>query len=109
MKDPALAAICGIYCGDCNFLGERCGGCGNTRGKPFHVEQAGIDVCPLYGCCVNSKKVEHCGLCDEFPCNTFSTIRDPAFTDEEFERALQDRIKTLTARKEMGTEAWLKE
>ena len=109
MKDLALAAICGIYCGDCEFLGKQCGGCGNIQGKPFHVEQAGMDVCSLYGCCVDSKKVEHCGLCDEFPCDTFKTIRDPALTDEEFEQSLQDRIKALKVRKEMGTEAWCEE
>lgn len=109
MKDLALAAVCGIYCGDCEFLGKQCEGCGNIEGKPFWTEQANMDVCPLYGCCTDRKKVEHCGLCDEFPCNTFTSLRDPSYTDVEYEKAIHDRIITLRTRKEMGTEAWLKE
>ncbi|MFC1948676.1 DUF3795 domain-containing protein [Chloroflexota bacterium] len=109
MKDPALAAICGIYCGDCGFLGERCAGCGNTQGKPFHVEQAGMDVCQLYGCCVNQHGLEHCGLCEDFPCQTFISLRDPSMSDEEFEESLRERQRVLSLRKEIGTEAWLRE
>ncbi len=68
-----------------------------------------MEVCPLYGCCVTNKMLKHCGLCDELPCETFSTMRDPALTDEEFEQSIKDRINTLRKRKEIGTEAWLKE
>jgi hypothetical protein len=107
-KDLALAATCGLYCGNCEFLGEQCAGCGNVQGKPFWTKQANMDVCPLYECCTELKKVEHCGLCDEFPCGTFTSLRDPSYTDAEYEKAIHDRIITLRARKKMGTEAWLK-
>ena len=109
MKEIALAAICGLYCGDCELLGDKCTGCNNIEGKPFWAELYDMEVCQLYGCCVKSKMLEHCGLCDELPCEPFSTMRDPALTDEEFEQSIKDRINTLKTRKEMGDEAWSRE
>lgn len=108
-EERALAAACGLYCGDCEHLGSQCQGCGQVQGKPFWTAQFGVEVCPLYGCCVNQKHLEHCGLCDEFPCETFNSLRDPSLSDEEAEQALRERQKDLTLRKEIGTEAWLKE
>ena len=36
MQDMALAAACGLYCGDCEYLGAKCpGGCAQVQGKPF--------------------------------------------------------------------------
>ena len=108
-QEMALAAACGLYCGDCEFLGDKCQGCGHIQGKPFWTAQFGVEVCPLYGCCVNEKQLEHCGLCEKFPCETFTSLRDPSKSDEEAEQSLRERQKDLTSRKEMGTEAWLKE
>ena len=67
-----------------------------------------FEVCPLYDCCVNKKHLEHCGLCPELPCQTFTSLRDPALSDEEAEKALQKRQKDLKLRKKIGTENWLK-
>jgi len=107
-KEIALAAVCGIYCGDCELLGKQCSGCAQVEGKPFWAEQFGIEVCQLYDCCINKKTLEHCGLCEELPCETFLSQRDPSLTDEQFELSLKERQKDLILRKEMGTEAWLK-
>jgi len=104
-----LTACCGLYCGDCEFLGEKCPGCGQVYGKPFHVELSKLEVCSIYGCCVDKKQLEHCGLCDEFPCETFTSLRDPSMSDEEFEQSLSERQQALLLRKEIGTEAWLRE
>ena len=104
-----LAAACGLYCGDCEHLEKQCQGCVQVQGKPFWTTQYGVEVCPLYGCCVNQKQLEHCGLCIDFPCETFTSLRDPSLSDEEAEHSLRERQKDLTLRKEIGTEAWLRE
>jgi hypothetical protein len=104
----ALAAACGLYCGDCNYLGEQCPGCGNVKGKPFWTGQMGLVTCPVYSCSVNRQQIEHCGLCPEFPCEMFSSLRDPSLNDAEAEKAVRARQDNLTMRKQIGTEAWLK-
>lgn len=109
MQEKELAAPCGLYCGDCEHLGKQCQGCGYVKGKPFWTAQFGVEVCPLYGCCVSKKQLEHCGLCDDFPCETFNMLRDPSLSDEEAEQALWKRQKDLTLRSELGTETWIKE
>jgi len=66
---------CGTLCGDCEwFKGERephCPGCSEMEGKPFWGS------CGLYSC-IKERDVEHCGLCDEFPCEKFMDAYDPA-------------------------------
>ena len=103
-----LAAACGLYCGDYEYLQENCQGCNQVEGKPFWTEQLDMEVCPLYGCCVDQRELEHCGLCDEFPCELFISLRDPALSDEEAEQSLRQRQQDLKRRKEIGTEAWLR-
>jgi len=110
MQDMALAAACGLYCGDCEYLGDKCpGGCSQVQGKPFWVPLFDVEVCPIYDCCINQKHLEHCGLCPEFPCQPFISLRDPSLSDEEAEQALRKRQQNLRRRKEIGTQAWLKE
>ena len=104
-QETALAAACGLYCGDCEYLGNRCTGCAQLQGKPFWAGQYGVEVCPIYGCCVDQKGLEHCGLCDEFPCETFTSLRDPSMTDEQFERSLRERQENLNLRKGVGTKS----
>ncbi len=69
-----LAAPCGAYCGTCKFLNRTekpsCSGCGNQKGKPFWGN------CKLYSCA--DGRVEHCGMCEEFPCDVFVNQFDPA-------------------------------
>ena len=109
MLDSKLAAVCGLYCQTCEHLGSHCQGCGHVQGKPFWTAQMNVAVCPLYDCCVNTKQLEHCGLCQEFPCTTFRELRDPSLSDAEAEKALQARQQELIKRKEIGTENWLRE
>jgi hypothetical protein len=109
MIDKNLAATCGLYCGTCEFLGEKCKGCGHQEGTPFWTEMMDLDVCPLYDCCVSKKKLEHCGLCDELPCETFQQFHDPALGPEEAEHSVINRKNDLLRRKEIGTEQWLEE
>jgi hypothetical protein len=64
-------------------------------------------TCPLHDCCRNKKKLDHCGLCAEFPCKTFNELRDPNMSDQEFAESLNSRKSNLTARKQIGTDRWL--
>jgi len=53
-------------------------------------------------------QLEHCGLCDQFPCKTFLELRDPNMSDEQFQISLDSRKNELKKRAELGTEKWLK-
>ncbi|MCW4016864.1 MAG: DUF3795 domain-containing protein [Candidatus Bathyarchaeota archaeon] len=109
MLDKKLAAVCGLFCGTCEHLNTKCRGCGHQKGKPFWTSMMNVEYCPLYNCCVNTKHLEHCGVCNELPCDTFLALRDPALSDEEAKKALVLRQNDLTKRKEVGTEKWLKD
>ena len=105
--DKNLAPVCGLYCGTCEYFNNQCQGCGNVEGKPFWTVQMEVEACPLYDCCVNQKQLEHCGLCNEFPCKTFTDLRDPSLSDEKAKQALHARENELLKRKKIGTEKWL--
>jgi hypothetical protein len=66
---------CGILCSDCEFYtGEKdpkCSGCIEQAGKPFW------GTCGTYEC-MEEHNVEHCGLCNEFPCDKFIDQYDPS-------------------------------
>ena len=109
MGDISYAAVCGIYCGDCEYLSRQCKGCVLQAGKPFWAKLMPSKICPLHDCCRNSKRLEHCGLCEDFPCETFRELRDPSVSDEEFEKSLSQRQGELKKRRELGTEQWLSE
>lgn len=109
MNDPNYAPVCGIYCGNCDFLGEQCEGCGYVNGKPFWTAQTPSGICPIYDCCSNQKQIEHCGVCKEFPCKIFLELRDPNMSDEEFQKSLTKRQEALKRQIEIGTESWLLE
>lgn len=109
MIDNALAPVCGLYCGTCEYLEKQCQGCGKVEGKPFWTTQMKVEVCPLYDCCINKKQLEHCGLCDEPPCKTFTDIYDPSLSPEEAKKSVLARQNELAKRKEIGTEKWLGE
>ena len=109
LQDTNLAPVCGLYCGTCEYFEKQCKGCVYQKGKPFWTTQMKVEICPLYDCCVNKKKLEHCGLCDELPCKIFNELRDPSLNDEEAEKALIARQNDLIKRKEIGTENWIKD
>lgn len=58
-----IKSRCGILCGECNYREQmNCKGCVQIE-KPFWGES-----CPLKSCC-EDKKHEHCGQCNDFPCD----------------------------------------
>lgn len=109
MPDNNLAPVCGIYCGTCEYLQGQCQGCGAVQGKPFWTAQMNVEVCPLYDCCINKKGLEHCGLCDELPCEMFASFYDPSLSPEEGKQSILQRQNELIKRREIGTERWLQE
>lgn len=109
MTNINFAPVCGLYCPSCDFLDKQCQGCGYVAGKPFWTEQLPAGICPIYDCCHNQKKLEHCGLCPDLPCKIFLELRDPSLNDEEFQKSIQQRKTELTGRKQMGTVKWLQE
>ncbi len=109
MTDTTLVAVCGLFCGNCERLDTKCKGCGSQKGKPFWITLMNVDFCPLYNCCVNTKQLDHCSLCNEFPCKTFNQLRDPSLSDKEAQKVLIERQKELITKKEMGTKNWLKQ
>jgi hypothetical protein len=87
---------CGVSCSECSWLAKGCAGCRELNGKPFwtseHTEKG---VCPIYDCSVNNKKLQHCGECEKLPCQTFTGLRDPSMSDEEYQQSLKNRISNL--------------
>lgn len=108
-EDVLLAAPCGLWCGDCEFLGEKCRGCGHIEGKPFWVEHYGMENCAMYACAVRRSGLEHCGQCVDFPCKQFLSMYDSSLSEEKAAQAMAQRKKDLLRRKEIGTAAWLAE
>ena len=102
-----LAAVCGTYCGTCRYYKLRCEGCGAVKGKPFWVKEYHREVCRLYDCAVNHKRLAHCGECAELPCAIFTKSADPSLTPAQAEASRTARIRELRLRKDVGIEAWL--
>ena len=99
---PEFAAVCGGFCGTCGFLGESCAGCLVQKGHMFW------GACERYRCCVEQKRLEHCGWCEEFPCHRFDW--NPEKLDEATFATNRERaISNLLRRREVGTEVSLEE
>jgi hypothetical protein len=94
-----LVAPCGTYCGTCTFLNRKekpsCSGCGNQKGHLFWGE------CKLYACATG--RVEHCGICEEFPCDLFVNQFDPAHG----QKSVLTRAGLLAYRRRVGTQKFI--
>ncbi len=101
MVNPDLATICGAYCANCEDL-ETCGGCASR------IARMADGPCDRYHCCTEVKRLEHCGLCDEFPCASFD-VNCTGLPDELFGRVRERTISQLRRRAEVGTMAGLRE
>ena len=98
--ENGLIAPCGTYCGSCVYYTKEriphCLGCGTQKGRPFWGE------CKLYSC-AKEKRVEHCGLCNEFPSKLFVNQYDP----EHGQKSAFTRAGLLAYRKRAGTKKYL--
>lgn len=96
---------CGVYCKNCVAYNEkRCAGCIETKGKPGHPHfiESRKSICPVFECAAK-QKVEHCGLCREFPCDTFMNWYNP----KRGIVGVLRRVGLLTLRKKLGNDAWI--
>ncbi|MBF0407577.1 MAG: DUF3795 domain-containing protein [Candidatus Riflebacteria bacterium] len=89
---------CGTLCNECPHFGKQCDGCKSVKGAPWWaVQHMPGKVCPIYDCSANKMKYKNCGACKQVPCKTFSDLRDPSMTDQEFSEQLKKRLERLQA------------
>lgn len=97
-----IARYCGSICDNCKFFKgvkePKCLGCLSCAGKPFWGK------CNVAECAIN-KKIEHCGLCADFPCELLPKQFDPNNPRGKEEAIF--RIGHLAIRAKIGTEQWL--
>ena len=92
--DPvSTLSCCGTECTKCGFYGTMCRGCNASLGKVFHAPEG--QACPIYECTINQKKLKGCGACSNVPCDIWRKTKDPSFSEEEFERNIQERVNRL--------------
>lgn len=86
-------SVCGSDCSQCYCLKEKiCTGCNNCKGKVFHCSEG--QECAIYACC-SKHGYSSCLECKSIPCSIWNQTRDPKFSDEEFDKNINDRIEVL--------------
>jgi len=90
-----MLSPCGVDCSTCKFLGDNCTGCREIEGRVYWAAYVNADICPLYQCSVNEKKLKHCGECNELPCHIYFDTQDPGMTKEEHEEGIRQRVAIL--------------
>ena len=103
MDKTKYATPCGLYCGTCPELKKAC------KGKPCieHDGEMFWGKCDLFECCVHKKELEHCGICDKFPCKLFINHNDPSLDPKVAKRENLKRQKELKERAKIGTKKWV--
>jgi hypothetical protein len=100
-----IAAPCGVCCQLCEFYesesGLTCGGCLDDR--LCRVDE--VDC--LFVRCTAKHGVEHCGLCEEFPCRELYDAH--VACSRATPQIAVFRIGDLALRAQMGTARWLQE
>lgn len=94
MKDKMIAP-CGTKCATCKDYPYNCRGCCPLKGKVYWTEYVGVEICPLYDCPINQHEYTTCAECENIPCQKWFDLKDPAVTDEAFEKEIQERLNTL--------------
>lgn len=77
-----VISCCGVICSECQYYHVDCNGCPEIKGQVFWLEYTGEKICEIYECCVNTKKLLHCGRCANLPCHRYNGS-DPTKTPEE--------------------------
>ena len=86
------ATYCGDWCGKCPNYPARCPGCIPC----IHPD------CYFVKCCIQ-KGIEHCGLCENLPCEKLSTF----VPDDRKGCYAGYHIDELRSRCQLGTDRWL--
>ena len=99
--DMKPVSPCGLWCEDCESYSTKCAGCSSQKGKLFWGE------CSIYKC-VSSKGLEHCGLCDELPCDQYLKTFLTYLPKEKHWRVFF-QMGDLIYRKKKGTATWIRQ
>lgn len=91
--EQKVLSVCGSDCGSCDCFGSLCKGCRQCEGKVFHQPEG--TACAIYACTVSEKGFKHCGECAQMPCEIWMRVRDPKYSDEEFEENVRSRTEAL--------------
>jgi hypothetical protein len=98
MAKKPIETVCGYSCSACDHHKKECPGCEKTRGKPFWTAFVDADICPVYDCCKNERKLPHCGKCPDLMCERFTRFKDPGMSEEEAAAARAAMETALRAR-----------
>lgn len=91
-----MLCVCGACCEGCNYNKECSGGCEAQQGRVFWAQYINVEVCPIYQC-VNDNGYKNCSDCAKIPCETWFAVKDPATSDAEHQKSIDDRVAKLTA------------
>jgi predicted DNA-binding protein (MmcQ/YjbR family) len=86
-------SVCGTDCSACPLHGNLCTGCNEACGKVFHCTPG--KTCAIYACCVSKHRYATCASCDRMPCEVWQSVRDPSYTDEQFQKSIEARAAVL--------------
>lgn len=89
--------VCGCICSECKIYNKSCDGCHAIKGKACWLDEVGLDICDFYECAMIKKGIEHCGKCNEIPCNKFWENKNPEWTEEQHRKIVEERVKMLKA------------
>lgn len=89
-----IISCCGVVCSECKFFSDGCKGCTEIKGKPYWLRYTGEDICDIYDCCINERKLEHCGKCVHLPCERYYR-KDPTKSPEENAEDLKKQLNQL--------------
>jgi hypothetical protein len=98
-SDVSVCGIdCGAVCSECNKSEELknnpCKGCNSIKGQVFWTAYMNLTTCPIYSC-IETKKLKHCGECEELPCDIWIAIKDPSVSDEWHKQNIAERVELL--------------
>lgn len=91
--------LCGTYCEECDHFQNQCQGCESIQGKVYWAPYVGKEICPIYDCCINQRKLSHCGQCLDLPCHIYYDTQDPSLSKEEHDLGVIQRTNELKKRK----------
>lgn len=94
MENNKIISCCGVVCSGCQYYPE-CPGCPAIEGDVFWLKYVDNDVCPIYDCCVKTRKLSHCGRCAELPCAHYCENDDPNVTPEQRAAILDEQLRVL--------------
>ncbi|MCX7922846.1 MAG: DUF3795 domain-containing protein [Clostridia bacterium] len=121
MDKHRLLGACGIYCGACdhylstlqegkylleeipgsgrNLIKVPCKGCKSENPADMCEWCAQCDI----KLCAAKRSIDHCGLCDEFPCERMRSFRNDGLIHHK------EAFKNIEILKVLGPEQWLEE